>query len=376
MRAYAAAASHEERQHEDAPSTLILTAFFHGQQDIHGGAFSRANRGLRHALDQLIDESPGLCSLGRRAMLHVLHDQKDAISWRAGVELRRVTTMANSSFAHERRWILYAELLADASWYPQAQCVWLVDLTDVRVVRLPPCASLMQSSPERLWVGADVMSSKSAAKAVKAWIWSRAVATGFNATLSARRRRKWLTWLHDSTAQPCNAGIVGGGRATVQRAVESIADGVRSNERAQQQEPLAAARPRSSGLDMLLWNDYCIHGPRASSGDSLGSGYPFGPLHMPMSAQVRTESGRPCTEQCRHDFVRAVRGLYWFTHKAPASWARRAALGDGSCNAAAEGGEPLDDHESRLDAQYRLNVAAAKAVEAEPRVPFWVRASS
>ena len=64
--------------------------------------------------------------------------------------------------------------------------------------------------------------------------------------------------------------------------------------------------------------------------------------------------------------LRAVRGLYWFTHKAPASWARRAALGDGSCNAAAEGGEPVDDHESRLDAQYGLNVAAAKAVEAEP----------
>jgi hypothetical protein len=383
MPAYSMAALQEELQEPATSSTLLLVAFLRSHEDEHGGAFTRATRGLRHAVDKLVSESPALkCVLGQRANVHVLHDQPHELaSWRTGVTLTRLTPIINipseaadATHPHNRRWIEYAALLADASWHPEAECVWLIDLTDVRVVRLPPCAALQQSSPERLWVGSDVMSSRGSFKEVKRWLWSKAVATGFNTTMSDKRA--WREWRMNPNAAPCNSGIVGGVRSAVVPALQKFAADVRA---------LKAAFPHrrvGAGVDMLLWNDQCLRGARPPA--SLGTGYPHGPLNLPMSAQVRTESGRWCTEACRHNYLRSVRGLFWFMHKAPLTWARLAAPSELSADgctspsaaaASSSADSASDDHESRGAARLAVTEAAASAVEREPRQPFLLEAA-
>ena len=69
------------------------------------------------------------------------------------------------------------------------------------------------------------------------------------------------------------------------------------------------------------------------------TGYPLGPANLPVNAfgpwaQVR---GGQCPRECRHGFLNATRGRYYFTHKPPASWM---ALYDGWYNGTCPRGAP------------------------------------
>ena len=133
--------------------SIVIGAFLTRIRNVHQGAFawhtSRKNTAcsLRRAVEDLILNSPGLCAtLGRPngSRLIVLHDQEPSslTRWRLrpGVELRHVALKdSDATVSNDRRWLLFEQALrADTRW----ECAYAIDLTDVRVLALPPCATL------------------------------------------------------------------------------------------------------------------------------------------------------------------------------------------------------------------------------------------
>ena len=133
--------------------SIVIGAFLTRIRNVHQGSFawhtSRKNTAcsLRRAVEDLILNSPGLCAtLGRPSgsRLIVLHDQEPSslTRWRLrpGVELRHVALKdADATVSNDRRWLLFEQALrADTRW----ECAYAIDLTDVRVLALPPCAAL------------------------------------------------------------------------------------------------------------------------------------------------------------------------------------------------------------------------------------------
>ena len=206
--------------------SVVISAFLTSIRNVHQGAFSwrrgkNTSSALRRAVEDLILNSPGLCAtLGRPSgsRLIVLHDQEPSsvARWRPwpGVELRRVELKdTDAAVSNDDRWSLFEQALrADARW----ECAYAIDLTDVRVLALPPCAAL----PAEALVLASDDTHHCCRQSGKRWLEGKANLTRFNETwgreyqsfVRGRYAKHWL-W---------NSGVVGGRRQTFAPALANV----------------------------------------------------------------------------------------------------------------------------------------------------------
>merc|ERR1719345_609156 len=62
----------------------------------------------------------------------------------------------------------------------------------------------------------------------------------------------------------------------------------------------------------VAWNEVAL------TQGNLITGYPHGPTNLPMYGKLLREHN--CGKLCRHQWLNATRGMYWFGHKLPSSW--------------------------------------------------------
>merc|ERR1719272_1081975 len=156
-----------------------------------------------------------------------------------------------------RRWEIYASILREYTF----DCIYAIDATDVAVLWLRKQARM-----------SGLLNSTT---------------TAFHALLRDKTRGMAVR----------NAGIVGGSRAVFERALSTVVD-------------------RMRGLteigDMVAWNEVAL------TQGNLITGYPRGPTNLPMYGKLSREHN--CGKLCRHQWLNATSGMYWFGHKLPGSW--------------------------------------------------------
>lgn len=108
-----------------------------------------------------------------------------------------------------------------------------------------------------------------------------------------------------------NNGVVGGRRDVFASALAKVRSRIEHN--------WAASAPFIGGGDMVVWNEVL------RNESEVVTGYPFGPVNLPMwggltQAHTDPATGRFCAGACRHRWLNATRGLFWFTHKTPPTW--------------------------------------------------------
>ena len=106
---------------------------------------------LEKAVRRFVDTSAAAFSNScDNISVHVVTDVELAgSSLSRNVQYHRVPATTHVSNV-DRRWVLYNTLLERL---PEWECAWAVDLTDVSVVRVPPCAPLPQRA---LWIASDM----------------------------------------------------------------------------------------------------------------------------------------------------------------------------------------------------------------------------
>ena len=305
------------------PVTLFMSAFLTHTRNVHRGAFAyhrRSSKGgksaLQRSVEELVDSSPGLCHglHDGSSRLLIVHDQPDeqwqpAADGYSGVELHVIAAEESTGpgLGNDRRWLLFERLLRrDARW----DCAFAMDLTDVRVLAAPPCASLVAA--DRLAIISDD-THHCCRKGIRAWLMDKAHRTGYNASWSDALRRflkpsepllKHHLW---------NCGAVGGARGAFLAALGNATSMMRAHwER--------FPHVQEAGLDMLVWNEIAISRTLEAKKPPI-TGYPLGPANVPVNAfgpwaHVPRAVGR-CPGECRLGFINATAGRYWFTHKPP-----------------------------------------------------------
>lgn len=327
-----AAAAAAEEQLAPRTRTSILTTFLTSTADVHGGAFSYhmftfnktarilCGRGDRRhcaappsaansndtVLGRLVKDflrkSPGMCAI--RATLHVIHDL-DVPGSPPGepglVVYHRAPTPPLVDPPDVRRWLLYDELLPQIA----GDCVYAIDLTDVAVFRLPPCAALPL---HQLLVAPDGSS--------KNWLHKQARRTWLGNT-SVPSYHQFLDGQTDDVVFNC--GVVGGPREIFAARLRALCARLSAH---WHPPPPAIRPPIIAGSDMVAWNELL------RNESEILPGYPWGPAALPMygglarSHPDHLHPSRPCTGRCRHEWLNLTVGLYWFGHKAPPSWER------------------------------------------------------
>ena len=352
MRASEAAGSESE--------TLVLTAFLKGAPAGHAGSFGAANNLAKH-VDAFVQRSPGLCN---RTSLHVVHDLPSMrnVSHHRGVVLHYFAPDPRTP-PGDLRWEHYARVLPALRW----KCAWAVDVSDVDVLQLPPCAA--PHLPE----GSIAAASDSCSTSVKAWLHKLIREAGVAESLGARFQRfldgPWsdqYTGLDRDGHGPwalrrgaigsrlnklpvLNTGIVGGRRADFEPALRAVAARLRNH---------YAAAPPHVNVDMAFWNAQLLERP-------VVTGYPHGPVNLPMWGRLASvpspwcrmhadpmNRSASCSHQCRYEWINATLGHYWFAHKLQRWWTRFNAASLSKSNAlgwSCSGGKTLPLGETRRD---------------------------
>lgn len=195
---------------EPFPRTILVSTFLNYQAAAvhpHGSfaAFAGASstRNLHLAADNMVRKSPGLCTPNTE--VHILHDLRATVpAVRDGVFYHYVQPQ-QSWPADGNRWVLLAQFLRNRthSW----DCAYAIDITDVVVLRLPPCRAL-----HSVTMASDTGGSKS-------WLRKQARRTGLGQRGSPELQR----WLETDTDQlVVNCGVVGGPRAHFQPLLERV----------------------------------------------------------------------------------------------------------------------------------------------------------
>ena len=241
------------------PVTVVLAAFLTGAQNVHVGAFgmqSKGRAGVLRELKTFLERSSGVC----RSNVHLIHDELELTDSHAhGVQLHRFEPNA-SLLGNDVRWSLFANVLGWIKW----DCAFAVDLTDVSVLCLPAC---MPGSV--LAVASDVCSGGSSVKR-----WLRRPAGNLRPTLGENAR--FDRFLEDRSLL-ANSGVVGGHRSVFGPALGRL---VQRLEHHWVQSPRHRLK---AGADMVLWNW------EALSGIPIITGYPTGPVNLPMWGKLATE---------------------------------------------------------------------------------------
>ncbi|KAL1504345.1 hypothetical protein AB1Y20_010751 [Prymnesium parvum] len=300
----------------------ILAAFLVGAPNTHtaGSSFRSAEQPhlkLAAYVSRLLLLSPGLCA--PNVTLHVVHDlnaSADELTLLAGSHETRPGFLrvqyhrfppSDRLLGNDRRWELFLHVLQETEW----ECAYAVDLSDVVVLRLPPCASL----PPKLVAASDGQ--------VKGWLQAVASLTRWNRTLGD----DFAAFLTDSRPT-LSCSVVGGRRDVFAPALRAVVARMHARARRIEAGGAEGAPDNSSrmermahanvlhrpGTDMLLWNDEALRAPALL-------GFPYGPTSLPPWSTPHLAPGRVCpTHECRHQFVNATRRLYWFGHKTVDSW--------------------------------------------------------
>ena len=375
-------------------STAIFTVFLigGGYEQEHGSFGTKRPWDLFKLTDALVERSPGICAPG--TTLTVIHDVATDVRVRRGVRYIRVPRLPRSEQVppDNRRWMLIEEALralragaprAAASGAPRAigsraelraevlaeaaECAYAIDITDVSVVRVPPCAALAEYLPDRVLISTDGQNH-----GIRNWLHKAA-------------RRTWL--LNSSSAMYhllldgatndviFNCGIVGGRIDVFGRWVRAVADRLREHWATVPRPPMIA------GGDMVVWNALLDDERR------VHTGYPFGAVSLPMwggllPAHKDVTGRRFCEGACRHAWLNATRGLYWFAHKTPMSWPPLAAPRRRRCYA--PGDAPITKAEraeivaaeARANKTKILRAARMAAREAEAAQADWEAAEA
>lgn len=299
------------------PVTVVLTAFLTAAPNVHIGSFGNSGHGgVRAALTAFLQRSPGLCP----SNLHVVHDSTLVADTQLfNVSLHRfapnLTVLGN-----DVRWDLFAHVLRRIAW----DCAFAVDLTDISVLCLPTC------HPGRgLIVGSDDCSLGTAR-------WLHRVAGRFdaktNGTISTTNdgvgASLWR-FSHNKSAMVSNCGIVGGHRSVLEPALDKMVAQLHTHWDESRQTRLLP------GADMVLWN-WAVH-MRLASGLPVVTGYPIGPVNLPMHGRLaepgktstchilhedERQAGHKCVERCRNEWANRTMGHYWFGHKLQSWWRR------------------------------------------------------
>lgn len=298
---------------DTSTTTVVLAAFLVAAPYVHKkGSFGhgRSARSLRANTQKLLARSPALCASD--VHLHIVHDLNGTLEPVAGATFHHFASRTDV-VAGDARWSHFDELLRGLAW----QCAFAIDLTDLFVLKLPVCARL---NADTLYVSSD---NFPAAK-ISLWLHSRAVRTGLNRSWVGERA--YLSdAFHNTSRLVYNCGIVGGTRGgAFERLLSFVARRFR--------EHWSTAPPLLAGGDMVLWNEAALE-----PGLRVETGYPFGPVNFPMWGALvgqhrrvgaithtdpRSGGRRACVGRCRHEWVNATRGLFWFGHKTPSSWLR------------------------------------------------------
>ena len=304
--------------------TLILAGFLTASPNTHtaGSSFraskERPQETLASYVQKLLVRSPGLCV--PNVTLHVIHDlniSNEEMTLLAGTAETRDDLLKvrwhrfapnTRMLGNDRRWELFERVLRSMEW----DCAYGVDLSDVMVLRVPPCAHL----PSKLLAASD--------GAVKGWLQGVTVATRWNNSLG----RNFSRMLKDSP-HVISCGVVGGKRSVFEPALRSVVSRMRERARRIEQGEEVIFRPNTTaenqqqsnilyrpGADMILWNEMAFRLPTLT-------GYPFGPVSLPPWSTPHVSRGVACgSHECRHQFINVTRRQYWFGHKILDSWIR------------------------------------------------------
>lgn len=281
-------------------SVFVTTYLAYQSAAVHPrGAFAlwsdRATTARLYSLiDNLVRRSPGLCDPS--AALHVIHDVDGAAVERDGVHYHRVRSPDDYRQewpADGQRWLLVERVLRGLGEW---SCAYAIDATDVAVLRVPPCEALRD---DELMVGAEAENSKG-------WLHKAGRRTGVHALLATPAYLSWLA-KRDGDGVVANCGVVGGPRARLLRALGEVGRHLLAALR-------GAAPANASGIDMAVWNLALFN-----RSDVL-LGYPRGPTTLPFWGALSKR--HRCAGPCRHAWLNATRGLYFFSHKGPGTWLR------------------------------------------------------
>ena len=201
-------------------------------------------------------------------------------------------------------------------------CAFCIDITDVAVLRLPPCAALPR---QQVFIATDALNPR-----IKGWMHKAARRTWL-LNASTERYHAMLDGKTDEVI--FNNGVVGGRRAAFVAALGKVRARIEANWLVAQDASAtssvavtsssssssSSAAPFIGGGDMVVWNEVL------SNESQVVTGYPFGPVNLPMwggmcQAHRDVASGRHCAGPCRHKWLNATRGLFWFTHKSLSTW--------------------------------------------------------
>ena len=168
-----------------------MTSFLVSGGNSHGGSFMGRSNLIKN-LDIFLKRSPVLQRC-HSASLHVVHDISHEALSMSSAHVRVVdnhTATYRERFALHRfspnsvippgdlRWIHYQKLLAERGW----DCAWMVDISDVAVLRLPRCSD--RTLHTALAIGSDVCSAH-----VKTWLRKLAFSSGANRSTSTAFNR-------------------------------------------------------------------------------------------------------------------------------------------------------------------------------------------
>ena len=233
--------------------TVVVTAFLTGSKAGHTGSFMSHVSNLNKHIHRFIQRSPGLCN---RTNVHVVHDS---------LSMRDNSTASGVSlhyFAPKRamppgdaRWEMFSSVLHQLDW----DCAWAIDLTDIDVLRLPPCTT-------RYYGEAGIAIGTDACGNIKPWM--RETVAKANLTVTSPTFRAFLGMNHKrtgqpqhgrslaslghlSTQQPLNCGIVGGFRKALLPVIEQMSGRVN-------RWHSAVPPPPHVPMDMLFLNELFV----------------------------------------------------------------------------------------------------------------------
>jgi hypothetical protein len=290
-----------------AGTAVVLAAYLTHKTNTHsaGGFGKPAADDSRHLVTQvtrLFKLSPGLCELS--VSVHIVHDLSNRTATNLPQLPRVVWHQAQPTHVPmspiDQRWSNYARILRRSAW----DCAFAIDLTDVMILRIPACTTLRP----QLYIGQDNCNPR-----LVRWLENLAVETRLNGSLAralrdrmeAGKQRASRVWVY-------NCGTVGGIRSVFEAALHRVVHRLHAH--------WTATAYNSSSMrfgDMVVWNE-------VAAGMAPITGYPAGPVNYPLWGALcpdhQDDTGRFCAGCCRHAWVNATRGRYFFGHKLPMSW--------------------------------------------------------
>jgi hypothetical protein len=268
----------------------------------HGGAFKH-DVGWCWSHTCMIDRA--LLSSARTAAavqggsmaLHVLHDRKRIppnATYR-GVRLHFARALIKHQgvehwTGNDARFPAYAQYL-DMLGLPPSACVWLVDLSDVRIVGNP--ADLCGAAPHALHMGSDNCRGAS----IRAWLARHSATANYSLSSSMRRylaprrgsvHKVPLDPLADDETVP-NSGILGGTWRVLRPYLHAVVQRMRSHYASLRPVGIPLMKPSYPiaryPIDMLVTIEEARRRQRAN-GQQLRLGYPLGRVNLPMWSRL------------------------------------------------------------------------------------------